>query len=79
VQGVFFRQGTVRLARSEGVTGWVANRPDGRLEAVFEGSPEAIDRMIAWCREGPQHADVEEIEISEERPEQLEGFEVRRG
>ncbi len=77
VQGVFFRQRTIRLARSEGCSGWVRNLEDGRLEAVFEGPPEAVEKMVAWCHEGPEHAIVESVEAGEEDPEGLEGFEVR--
>ena len=77
VQGVFFRQGTIRLARSLGCAGWVMTRRDGRLEAVFEGPPEAVERLVGWCHEGPERAVVEGVEFSEEEPEGLEGFEVR--
>ncbi len=77
VQGVFFRQRTIRLARSEGSAGWVMNRPDGRLEAVFEGPADAVQRLVAWCHDGPEHAVVEGVEVLEEEPEGLEGFEVR--
>jgi acylphosphatase len=78
VQGVFFRQGTARLARSAGCSGWVLNRADGRLEAVFEGSAETVERMVAWCHEGPEQAVVEAVEVIEEEPGGLEGFQVRR-
>ena len=77
VQGVFFRQRTVRLARALGCAGWVMNRPDGRLEAVFEGPADAVDRLVAWCHEGPEQAIVERVEVTEEEPEGLEGFDVR--
>ena len=77
VQWVFFRQESIRLARSLGCAGWVKNREDGRLEAVFEGPPDAVDRLIAWCREGPELASVEGVEVLEEEPEGLEGFDVR--
>lgn len=77
VQGVFFRQRTIRLARSLGCAGWVMNRPDGRLEAVFEGPEDAVERLVAWCKEGPELAAVEEVEVVEEEPEGLEGFDVR--
>jgi acylphosphatase len=77
VQGVFFRQRTIRLARTEGCAGWVRNLEDGRLEAVFEGHPERVERMVAWCREGPERAIVEGVEVIEEEPEGLDGFEVR--
>ncbi|MDQ4005161.1 MAG: acylphosphatase [Actinomycetota bacterium] len=78
VQGVFFRQRTVRMAREEGLGGWVRNLPDGRLEAVFEGDARRIDKMIEWCRRGPEMAVVDEVELAEEEPEGLESFEVRR-
>lgn len=77
VQGVFFRQRTIRQARSADCAGWVRNLDDGRVEAVFEGDPEAVERMVAWCRRGPEGAVVESVEILEEDPEGLEGFEVR--
>ncbi|MGH2685888.1 MAG: acylphosphatase [Actinomycetota bacterium] len=78
VQGVFFRQRTVRMARQEGLGGWVRNTPDGRLEAVFEGDAGPVGRMIEWCRRGPEMAVVQEVEVSEEEPEGLETFDVRR-
>lgn len=77
VQGVFFRQRTIGLARSADCAGWVRNLDDGRVEAVFEGSPEAVEGMIAWCSEGPERAVVDRVEVVEEEPEGLEGFEVR--
>jgi acylphosphatase len=77
VQGVFFRQKTRDRARSRGVSGWVKNLPDGRVEAVFEGSEDAVDQMVEWCREGPPWADVTDMEVTREEPEGLDGFEVR--
>jgi acylphosphatase len=77
VQGVFFRDTTRRLAVSRGVAGWVRNRPDGTVEAVFEGEPEAVEAMVAFCREGPRGAQVDRVEVSEEKPEGLAGFAVR--
>jgi acylphosphatase len=77
VQGVWFRGSTERVARAEGVTGWVRNRPDGSVEAVFEGEPDAVERVLAFCREGPPHARVDALESAVEEPEQLAGFEVR--
>jgi acylphosphatase len=77
VQGVFFRDMTRRQASSRGVAGWVANRSDGAVEAVFEGDPDAVAALVEFCSEGPRGADVEEVEVSEEEPEQLSGFEVR--
>jgi acylphosphatase len=75
---VFFRQRTARLARAEGCGGWIKNRPDGLVEAVFEGHTEAVDRLIAWCHEGPEQAVVEGVDVVDEEPEGLEGFEVVR-
>jgi len=77
VQGVFFRGTTRRMASSRGVAGWVHNRPDGAVEAVFEGDPDAVEAMVAFCREGPRGAGVDRVEVSDEQPEGLTGFEVR--
>jgi len=76
VQGVFFRDATRRLAEREGVAGWVRNRPDGAVEAVFEGEPEAVERLIRFAREGPRGAQVERVDVAEEEPEGLRGFVV---
>jgi acylphosphatase len=77
VQGVAFRAAARREARAAGVDGWVRNLADGRVEAVFEGAPEAVAALLAWCREGPSHARVERVEVREEAPEGASGFEVR--
>ncbi len=77
VQGVFFRDTTRRRASSRGVAGWVSNRPDGAVEAVFEGDPDAVRSMVEFVREGPRGAEVGRVEESEEEPEGLSGFEVR--
>ena len=77
VQGVFFRDTVRRAAREHGVAGWVRNNPDGTVEAVFEGPEEAVDALVAVCREGPRSASVDEVEVTDEEPEGLEGFEVR--
>ena len=75
VQGVFFRANTVEKAKETGVNGWVKNLPDGRVEAVFEGSSEEVQEMIDWCTEGPEAASVESIDIQWEEPDNVEGFE----
>ena len=63
VQGVFFR-GTTRLeAERRGVTGWVRNRPDGSIEAVFEGESIAVEQIVNWCRTGPPRAEVENLDV----------------
>jgi acylphosphatase len=77
VQGVFFRDSTRRLAQRHEVAGWVANRPDGAVEAVFEGEATAVERLVAFSREGPRGAQVESVEVLEEDPEGLSGFGVR--
>jgi len=77
VQGVFFRDSVRRLAQQRGVSGWVANRWDGTVEAVLEGDPDAVERLVAFCREGPRGAQVDSVDVSEEDPERLSGFSVR--
>ena len=77
VQGVFFRDTTRRVARSRGVSGWVRNTPDGAVEAVFEGDPEAVEAMVAFARQGPRGAGVDHVDVAEEEPEDLTGFEIR--
>jgi acylphosphatase len=77
VQGVFFRDSMRERAQSIGVTGWVTNRPDGAVEAVLEGNGDSVESMVRWMQEGPRRAEVDRVEVSEEEPEGLEGFEVR--
>jgi acylphosphatase len=77
VQGVFFRDTCRRRASSRGVAGWVANRPGGAVEAVFEGEPDAVSSMVAWCWEGPRGADVDSVDEATEEPEGLSGFQIR--
>jgi acylphosphatase len=77
VQGVFFRDSTRRDALRRGVAGWVSNRRDGAVEAVFEGPPADVEALVAFCSSGPRGAAVEDISVSEEPPEGLSGFEVR--
>jgi len=77
VQGVFFRDSTLRLAEREGVAGWVRNRADGAVEAVFEGEPEAVEWLLRFAREGPRGAQVERVDVADEEPEGLRGFVVR--
>jgi len=77
VQGVFFRDSVRRAAETRGVAGWVANRGDGTVEAVFEGDAEAVERLVELCRGGPGRAEVERLDVEDEEPEQLRGFRVR--
>jgi len=76
VQGVFFRDSLRRLAEREGVAGWARNSADGTLEAVLEGEPDAVERLVDYCRLGPPHASVERVEVAEEPPEGLAGFRI---
>jgi acylphosphatase len=64
VQGVFFRSHTEEMAFRLGVKGWVKNRRDGRVEAVFEGDKEQVDQIIQWCHRGPSEARVTKLHLS---------------
>ena len=77
VQGVFFRETARRRAGSAGVAGWIRNNPDGTVEAVFEGEPEAVEGLVRFCREGPRGARVDWVDVSVEGPEGLSGFSAR--
>jgi acylphosphatase len=77
VQGVAFRDSVRQRARSHNVAGWVHNRSDGAVEAVFEGAPENVRRLVAFAETGPRHAAVESIDVRDEEPEGLSGFEIR--
>ncbi len=76
VQGVFFRDTVRRRAEARGVAGWVRNNRDGTVEAVFEGEPDAVERLVAFCRDGPPGARVDRVEIFAEKPEGLAGFRI---
>ena len=78
VQGVGFRAWTGAEAARLGLSGWVRNRPDGDVEALFSGSPEAVAAMLVACREGPRFAAVEQVsEIGPAEP--VDGpFQIRR-
>lgn len=77
VQGVFFRDSTRDEAGRRGVAGWVRNTPEGTVEAVFEGDQEAVEGMVSFAERGPSSAEVERVEVTDEEPEGLSGFEVR--
>jgi acylphosphatase len=77
VQGVFFRDSVRRAAQQRGVNGWVANRADGTVEAVFEGAPDAVERLVELCRSGPRDARVDSVDVTDEPTENLSGFAVR--
>lgn len=77
VQGVAYRAWTADEARELGLRGWVRNRRDGSVEALFAGAPEAVAAMVARCREGPRAARVTAVEIEEKGGEAPGGFEIR--
>ncbi|MCD6381942.1 MAG: acylphosphatase [Candidatus Aenigmarchaeota archaeon] len=78
VQGVFFRAYTKKKADELGVTGWVRNLSDGRVEAVFEGPDEKIEEIIKWCWKGSPYSQVENVETIEEKyKEEFKIFEIR--
>jgi acylphosphatase len=77
VQGVGFRVSAASRARTRGVAGWVRNRPDGTVEVVLEGPPDAVDALVLWCSEGPRGATVTHVDVSDTTPEGLASFEIR--
>jgi acylphosphatase len=78
VQGVFFRMETKRTADRCGVTGWVKNRSDGAVEALFEGEKKNVLKILEWCKIGPPYSKVEDIDIQwEDYTEGFEGFDIR--
>jgi acylphosphatase len=78
VQGVFFRDTCRREAQAAGVGGWVRNLPDGSVEALFEGSEDAVRRMLDWAQHGPRYARVERVNVTEEQPSGTTEFRVTR-
>jgi acylphosphatase len=77
VQGVFFRDTARSRAEAAGVAGWIRNTPEGSVEAVFEGDREAVEQLVEFAGRGPSRAEVASVEVTEETPEGLSGFEVR--
>jgi acylphosphatase len=76
VHGVGFRYTCYHQAMTLGARGWVRNLPDGRVEAVFEGKPDVVARMVDWCRRGPRFGRVDGVQVVEEQPEGLTSFEI---
>jgi acylphosphatase len=74
VQGIGFRWSCRRMAEVQGLTGWCRNLPDGRVEACFEGEEDAVERALTWCRQGPSHAVVTDVEVISEAPRGETGF-----
>jgi acylphosphatase len=77
VQGVFFRDSVRERAESRALAGWVRNRDDGAVEAVFEGTEDDVDALVRFCHEGPRSADVERVDVVDEDPLGDDGFAVR--
>jgi acylphosphatase len=77
VQGVSFRWYTEEQARRLGVVGWVRNEPDGTVLVHAEGEDEAVDALVAWCRQGPAMARVSGVAVREAAPTGATGFETR--
>ena len=76
VQGVGFRMAAANRARSRGVAGFVRNRADGAVEAAFEGDPDSVDTLVAWCRRGPRGARVDGVTVEVEPPKGERGFRI---
>ncbi|MHC1629386.1 MAG: acylphosphatase [Methanoculleaceae archaeon] len=76
VQGVYFRNAVEVVAGERGVTGWVRNLADGRVEAVFEGTREDVEEVIAFCRHGPPAARVSDVAVEWEEPAGEAGFQI---
>jgi len=77
VQGVCFRDSVRGEAEARGVAGWARNCPDGTVEAVFEGDPDAVDALVEFCRAGPGSSEVSSLDVASEEVESLSGFDVR--
>jgi acylphosphatase len=77
VQGVFFRDSLRQRANGHHVAGWATNRTDGALEAVFEGATDDVGRLVEFAKTGPPQAEVDSVDVREEDPEGLSGFEIR--
>ena len=77
VQGVSFRARTREQARGLGVAGWVRNEPDGSVAGHFEGPVHAVDALVAWCREGPGYAEVDDVTVTGLEPTGAADFEIR--
>ena len=77
VQGVYFRDTCRQLALQRGVSGWVRNLPDGRVEAVFEGLADDVQQLVDWTRRGPRAAAVANVSVQAEPPEGLGAFQIR--
>ena len=80
VQGVFFRASTQKQAEKLGVNGFVRNLPDGRVEVVAEGEPTAVEKLVAWCHQGPRGARIDKVDVSKITGDHIyREFQIRSG
>ena len=77
VQGVYFRANTQKVAQDLGLAGWVRNCPDGSVEIHAEGTRDQLEKLMAWCREGPKLASVSGVEVNWVATENLKSFDIR--
>ncbi|MSQ83780.1 MAG: acylphosphatase [Myxococcales bacterium] len=77
VQGVSYRAMTSKAAQKLNLRGWVRNLPDGRVEAVFTGTETSVQAMLGWCRRGPLHSLVQDVQVLPQPIEAFAGFDVR--
>jgi acylphosphatase len=77
VQGVFFRTSMKEVAEDLGVDGWVRNMPDGSVEALVSGEEEKVEKILEWCRRGPELARVDRVEITPADPPTEKGFHIK--
>lgn len=78
VQGVGFRQATARQADALALDGWVRNLNDGRVEVLFEGMDEGVQKLASWLEHGPEHAEVTQVSLEEQPLQNIAGFLIRR-
>lgn len=76
VQGIFFRAFVKENAEKHDVKGFVRNLEDGRVEGFFEGESENVDKLIETCKKGPKHSQIRNVEIKEEKLQELKGFKI---
>lgn len=77
VQGVFFRASVKERAEQHGIAGWVRNRADGSVEALFEGRRLEVEELVSWCSQGPERARVARLDVIDEEPQGIRGFRLR--
>ena len=78
VQGVFYRASTRREAVKRGIKGWVKNLPDGNVYIEAEGTADQLDALLAWCRRGPDHAKVTQVDFEVTQPNGYTDFKIVR-